>query len=119
MSERYRQHEQTRRDFWAQALLNGATKYDPINKGYSHQYHVMYADMLLAEYDKKFPEPIEGLISIRSVRSFVLSFFSIFNTDEEIEFSSSLPFLDIESRSSNSRRATAVSIVSRNLLRAL
>ena len=58
MSERYRQHEQARRDFWAQALLNGATKYDPINKGYSHQYHVVYADMLLAEYDEKFPQPI-------------------------------------------------------------
>ncbi len=58
MIEQHRQHQQARRDFWAQALLNGADKYNPINKEYSHKYHVVYADMLLAEYDEKFPQPI-------------------------------------------------------------
>lgn len=58
MIEQHRQHQQARRDFWAQALLCGANKYDPFDKSYSHPYHIQYANLLLAAYDAKFPQPI-------------------------------------------------------------
>lgn len=51
MSERHRQHEQARRDFWA-AVYVEAISHD--------MYEVTVADAALDDYDAKFPEPIES-----------------------------------------------------------
>lgn len=49
MSERYRQHEQSRRDFWAAVYIEAI----------SHNiYEVNVADTALNDYDAKFPQPI-------------------------------------------------------------
>ncbi len=49
MSERYREHEQARRDFWA-AVYVAAISHN-INE-------VKMANIALQEYDKQFPKPI-------------------------------------------------------------
>jgi hypothetical protein len=51
MNERHRQHEQSRRDFWAAVYIEAI----------SHNiYEVGVADTALNDYDAKFPQPIEG-----------------------------------------------------------
>ena len=52
------EHEQSRRNVWAQALQEGMKIWNLMLCNYSVTYHIEYADIVLAAYDKKFPEPI-------------------------------------------------------------
>ena len=51
MNERYRQHEQARRDLWAAAYVKAIGL---------PRSNANIADAALSDYDAKFPKPIEG-----------------------------------------------------------
>ena len=55
-----KEHEVARRALWAEALLIGSTKYDPLYTSYSSPYHIEFADKVLEAYDNKFPKPEEN-----------------------------------------------------------